>query len=219
MSNSTSQDLIQHLKIGTRVSATFDFGPSDTHAIHAHYVGMKQDEFLVFSLSKSTVESLTLRKVDNCDIIIRAITDTELAHIIAFKTSVKCLLSRPAHMLFLRPPASIATKPVREHERYKVNVDCELISQSVTYQGKLVDFSIAGCGIYLEEDPELNSKSDITISSMLNEFLPEGTHYQAVRTIKKGKGWLIGIKYKENIEMSLDLKREVLEQAFFAGSL
>ncbi|MBW3695974.1 PilZ domain-containing protein [Vibrio sp. T187] len=214
-----NKQLINHLKPGSRVSAALNFGPNDSVSISATYVGVKHEGYLVLDLSKHVVESLVLRKLDNVDIIIRAITDTELGHIIAFKTSTICLISKPARMLFLRPPVNIATKPVREHERYKIDLECQLVSQSVTYEGKLVDFSISGCGILLSEDPDLNSKSNIEISTKLNEFLPKDISYKVVRVIKKPGGWLVGIRYENSIDMSQDLKREVLEQAFLAGTL
>ena len=214
-----TQHLIKYLKPGTRVSAALHFGPDDTVSINVTYIGFKHESYLILDLSKLVVESLILRKLENVDIIIRAITDTELGHIIAFKTSIICLISKPTHLLFLRPPTSIATKPVREHERYKIDLECQLISQSVTYEGKLIDFSISGCGIYLTEDPDLNSKSNIEINSKLNDMLPEGIEYKVVRVTPKNGGWLVVIRYKQSIDMCQDLKREVLEQAFLAGSL
>ncbi|WP_394249858.1 PilZ domain-containing protein [Vibrio profundi] len=214
-----TQHLIKYLKPGTRVSAALQFGPDDSVSISATYVGIKHESYLLLDLSKLVVESLVLRKLENVDIIIRAITDTELGHIIAFKTSIICQISKPTHILFLRPPTNIATKPVREHERYKIDLECQLVSQSITYEGKLVDFSISGCGIYVTEDPDLNSKSKIEIHSKLNDLLPADIHYQVVRVTKKKGGWVVGIRYEQSIEMCQDLKREVLEQAFLAGSL
>lgn len=212
-------DLNRYLKSGIRTAAVINFGPNDSIPVNGVYVGYKQDQYLIIELSQKSVESLTLRKLNNVDIVVRAVTDTELGHIVAFKTSILSSISKPAHLLFLRAPTNYASKPIREHERYKIDLECQVHFGTLTFDATILDFSLSGCGLYFSEQSDIDNGTKLKVQSTLSENLPEELVYQVVNKKKHNKGWLIGVQFKEPIEMNDNLKKELLEQAFLSGSL
>ncbi|MGF1800222.1 PilZ domain-containing protein [Vibrio gigantis] len=212
-------ELFRYLKPGTKTAGVLEFGPDDSLQINTLYIGHKEDQYLILELSQKATEALTLRKLTNVDIIVRAITDTELGHIIAFKTNVLAHISSPAHLIFLRPPSNFATKPIREHERYKVRLNCEVIFDTLSLDATLVDFSASGCGIYLTQQSDIDVGWKIQVNSDLNEYLDDDLVYKVVSKKRQKQGWLLGIQFPEHLDMSDELKTLLLEQAFVAGSI
>ncbi|MGR4999784.1 PilZ domain-containing protein [Vibrio celticus] len=212
-------ELFRYLKPGTKTAGVLEFGPDDSIQISTLYIGHKEDQYLILELTQKATEALTLRKLTNVDIIVRAITDTELGHIVAFKTNVLAHITSPAHLIFLRPPSNFATKPIREHERYKVRLSCEVTFDTLSLDATLVDFSASGCGIYLTQQSDIDVGWKIKVNSDLNEYLDDDLVYKVVSKKRQRKGWLLGIQFPENLDMSDELKTLLLEQAFVAGSI
>ncbi|CDT84797.1 PilZ domain-containing protein [Vibrio coralliirubri] len=212
-------ELFRYLKPGTKTAGVLEFGPDDSIQISTLYIGHKEDQYLILELSQKTTEALTLRKLTNVDIIVRAITDTELGHIVAFKTNVLAHITSPAHLIFLRPPSNFATKPIREHERYKVRLSCEVTFDTLSLDATLVDFSASGCGIYLTQQSDIDVGWKIKVNSDLNEYLNDDLVYKVVSKKRQRQGWLLGIQFPEHLDMSDELKTLLLEQAFVSGSI
>ena len=219
MPKDNNQELFRYLKPGTRTAGVLEFGPQDSIQVSTLYIGHKEDQYLVLELSQKSTEALTLRKLNNVDIIIRAITDTELGHIVAFKTSVLSHITHPAHLIFLRPPSNFATKPIREHERYKINLSCEASFDTLTLDATLIDFSISGCGVFLTQQSDIDIGMKIKVSSILDEHLPDDLTYKVVSKKRHGQGWLLGIQFPEHLELDEDLKKLLLELTFNTGNL
>ncbi|MEZ8859438.1 PilZ domain-containing protein [Vibrio sp. 10N.261.51.A3] len=212
-------ELFRYLKPGTKTAGVLEFGPDDSIQISTLYIGHKEDQYLILELTQKATEALTLRKLTNVDIIVRAITDTELGHIVAFKTNVLAHITSPAHLIFLRPPSNFATKPIREHERYKVRLSCEVTFDTLSLDATLVDFSASGCGIYLTQQSDIDVGWKIKVNSDLNEYLGDDLVYKVVSKKRQRQGWLLGIQFPEHLDMSDELKTLLLEQAFVAGSI
>ena len=210
-------ELFRYLKPGTKTAGVLEFGPDDSIQISTLYIGHKEEQYLVLELSQKATEALTLRKLINVDIIVRAITDTELGHIVAFKTNVLAHITSPAHLIFLRPPSSFATKPIREHERYKVRLSCEVTFDTLSLDATLVDFSVSGCGVYITHQSDIDVDWKIQVNSVLSEYLDSELIYNVVSKKRQGQGWLLGIQFPEHLDMSDELKTLLLEQAFVAG--
>ncbi|MCC4788433.1 PilZ domain-containing protein [Vibrio splendidus] len=210
-------ELFRYLKPGTKTAGVLEFGPDDSIQITTLYIGHKEEQYLVLELSQKATEVLTLRKLINVDIIVRAITDTELGHIVAFKTNVLAHITSPAHLIFLRPPSSFATKPIREHERYKVRLSCEVTFDTLSLDATLVDFSVSGCGVYINQQSDIDVGWKIQVNSVLSEYLDNELVYNVVSKKRQGQGWLLGIQFPEHLDMSDELKTLLLEQAFVAG--
>ncbi|CDT61905.1 conserved hypothetical protein [Vibrio coralliirubri] len=212
-------ELFRYLKPGTKTAGVLEFGPDDSIQTSTLYIGHKEDQYLILELSQKATEALTLRKLTNVDIIVRAITDTELGHIVAFKTNVLAHITSPAHLIFLRPPSNFATKPIREHERYKVRLSCEVTFDTLSLDATLVDFSASGCGIYLTQQSDIDVGWKIKVNSDLNEYLNDDLVYKVVSKKRQRQGWLLGIQFPEHLDMSDELKTLLLEQAFVSGSI
>ncbi|WP_172379253.1 PilZ domain-containing protein [Vibrio sp. Vb339] len=212
-------ELFRYLKPGTKTAGVLEFGPDDSIQISTLYIGHKEDQYLILELTQKATEALTLRKLTNVDIIVRAITDTELGHIVAFKTNVLAHITSPAHLIFLRPPSNFATKPIREHERYKVRLSCEVTFDTLSLDATLVDFSASGCGIYLTQQSDIDVGWKIKVNSDLNEYLADDLVYKVVSKKRQRQGWLLGIQFPEHLDMSDELKTLLLEQAFVSGSI
>ncbi|MEZ9442286.1 PilZ domain-containing protein [Vibrio sp. 10N.222.54.F12] len=212
-------ELFRYLKPGTKTVGVLEFGLDDSIQISTLYIGHKENQYLILELSKKATEALTLRKLINVDIIVRAITDTELGHIVAFKTTVLAHITSPAHLIFLRPPSSFANKPIREHERYKMRLSCEVTVDTLSLDATLVDFSASGCGIYLTQQSDIDVGWKIKVNSNVNEYLDDNLVYTVVSKKRQKQGWLLGIQFPQQLDMSDELKTLLLEQAFVTGSI
>ncbi|ENM5842930.1 flagellar brake protein [Vibrio mimicus] len=207
------------LKPGMKMSAEIQFGPEDSYAFHTTLIGHKIEQHIILDLPLKAHEALVMRKVNNVQIVLRGMCDTELGHILAFKTSILQASTKPFCILFLRPPKHFATKAIRSHERYKVAIPAELNEDNKSYSGTLVDFSVSGCGVFIQGENELNKGSKVRINSELDPFLPKLIKSQIVNIRRQANGHLIGIQFDQPIALTEPLKKQVLEQAFLAGSI
>ncbi len=212
-------DLPKFLKPGMKVSISFHFGPRDQQILPATVLGLKESKFLILDLPQKVAEDLALRKLDNADVVIRGIADTDLGHAVAFKTSVLSVISKPSLMVFLRLPGNFITKPIREHERYKLNLNCTVNHQKNLYDCTLVDFSISGCGLTTLIEPEFELEDVIRLEFPLNRYLSADNTYRIVSIKKITKGWAVGVKFDKPVLLSKELRQELLEQAFQAASV
>ncbi|QIL86874.1 flagellar brake protein (plasmid) [Vibrio sp. HDW18] len=207
------------LKPGMKVSAEIQFGPEDTYIFHTALVGHKIEQYIVLEFPQGCYEALVMRKLNNVQIILRGICDTELGHILAFKSSIIQASSKPFCVLFLRPPKHFATKAIRSHERYKLAIPAELNQGNKSYTGSLIDFSVSGCGVFIAGENELNKGSGVSINSELDPLLPTHIDSHIVNIRRQPNGHLIGIQFAQPIQLTESLKKQILEQAFLAGSL
>jgi hypothetical protein len=209
--NQALSELLNLLTPGLRISVTFDFGGDDQYAFSTVYVGAKPDSYLIFELPTKVKEALVIRKINNVDAIVRAITNTKLGHVVAFKATVLSVVSQPYHLVFLRMPTHFATKPVREHERFMIDSPVELSSNNVSYSGKMIDFSVSGCAIYISGQNELSESNIIEIRGELDDYLPEGIKYTIVKIIKENGGHRLGIRFNQPVELDDKFRRALLE--------
>ncbi|WP_231566710.1 PilZ domain-containing protein [Vibrio variabilis] len=211
------EELGNLLQPGSKLSATIHFGPDDRYSFATTYVGCKLPQFLIVDLPTKAREALIIRKLSNTEIVVRAITNTKLGHIIAFKSTIIVKSSTPSALLFLRMPTHFASKPIRQHERHSMDLPAELKSQDVTYHGKLVDFSASGCGFFLSGENELTTNSVIELQSALTEFLPQGTKLSIVNITRERNGHKFGIKFNTPINVDDELKQALVEHAYLAS--
>lgn len=217
-------DLIKYLKPGMKISATIQFGPDDNFTFATTLIGYKAEHFILLDMTLKTQEQLVMRKLNNAQIIVRGISDTELGHVVAFNTSIIQVTSLPSALLFVRIPKHFITKTIREHERYKVSLPVSLseyneLQGERKFDGKLVDLSISGCGIYVGGENELNIKSRVNFSSDLDSFLPDSLTGYIVSIRRQQKGHLIGVQFEQPIELSDELKMTLFEHFFKSHSL
>lgn len=219
-----SLDVIKYLKPGMKISATIQFGPDDNLTFATTLIGYKAEQFILLDITLKAQEQLVMRKLNNVQIIVRGISDTELGHVVAFSTSIMQAITVPSALLFLRLPTHFVTKTIREHERYKLSLPVVLTEYTEQhgerkFDGQLVDLSISGCGIFIGGENELNIKNRVSFSSDLDTFLPDGLagHIAGIR--RQAQGHLIGVQFKQPIQLSDELKMSLFEQFFKSNSL
>lgn len=215
MSGSLSGDeLGNYLQPGMKISATIQFAEQDCITFATTLVGFKATQFLLLDMPIKTYESLVMRKLSNVPIVIRGMSDTELGHIIAFRSSIYQATSTPFNLLFIRFPKQFAKKTIREHERYKISLPVTLTEKSdhfdKHFNGTLVDFSVSGCGIFIKGENELQLNHAIIISSTLDPWLPQDLTSHVVSIRRRDKGHLIGIKFSSMINMTDELRAQIL---------
>ncbi len=219
--NSTPiSELDRYIQLGMKMSVTFQFGPGDNYDFTTTLVGYKANQYVALDFPTKALEVLVMRKLSNIETVVRGICTKDFGHIVAFKTSTYQSIRRPFNMLFLRPPRHFASKTIREHERYKVNLPTAISTQEKDISGTMVDFSVSGAGIFVagENELKLHDKVDL-INCDLNSYLPQGLTGTIVKITRVAKGHLIGVKFDNTVEMSDELHNQVLEQAFHAGSI
>lgn len=221
--SSQLSDLSKFLKPGMKISATIQFGPDDSYAFSTTLIGFKPEQFLLLDMPMKTQEALVMRKLTNVQIVVRGMCDTELGHVIAFKTSILQIISSPSALLFLRTPRHFVTKTIREHERYKIAIPVTLSEISTQFEknftGTLIDFSISGCGIFIAGENELTVNRPIRFNSELDALLPETLHSRIANIRRVSKGHMIGIQFDSPLVMSDELKMAMFDQTFKVGAL
>ncbi|YCO01773.1 flagellar brake protein [Vibrio sp. VNB-15] len=218
-STHSKDELHRFLKTGMRLWVNFEFSSEEKYSYAATYLGLKENAYIILDIPTRLLEEQALRKLNNVDVVIRGVSDTDLGHVIAFKTSVLMNILRPSPLLFIRIPATFATKPVREHERYKLQLDCTIDHMSNKYEGSLLDFSLSGCGISTMVEPEFLVGDRITIESRLSSYIDDDNRCTVANIKKLAKGWIIGVQFAEPLNMSEALKTELLEQSFSAATI
>lgn len=204
----------QYLEFGMRLSVTIKFGPKDEYNFQCNLIGIKENQFMLLDMPQKAVEDLITRKTNNVSAVVRGITDTDLGHIIAFKTKVITVISRPTWLIFVRLPYNFECKPIREHKRFKLNIPIILLHQESELNGTLRDLSASGCGIFIEEAIAIEKNEAVTIRPELKHFPKDIPQCSVVNNRRQNGGLLIGIKFEEPIEIKNELKYEILDLSF-----
>ncbi|UYI50144.1 flagellar brake protein [Vibrio natriegens] len=214
----TKDELSHFLKPGTKLSIEMELGPQKSSSYVTTYLGFKENAYLIIDIPTKLLEDHAIRRLNNADVVVRGVSDTELGHVVAFKSSVLMHISHPSPLLFVRIPTTFATKPVREFERYKLKMDCTIDHSGHVYAGSLIDFSIAGIGISTLFEPEFKVGDNVRVDSALSAYVGSDNHCLIANIKKLAKGWVIGIKFDKPIVMTDQLKVALLEQYFLSSN-
>ncbi|MDV6252394.1 flagellar brake protein [Vibrio sp. EA2] len=215
----TKDKLSHFLKPGTKLSIEMELGPQKSSSYTTTYLGFKENAYLIIDIPAKLLEDHAIRRLNNADVVIRGVSDTELGHVVAFKSSVLTHVSHPSPLLFVRIPTTFATKPVREFERYKLKMDCTIDHKGNLYSGSLIDFSLAGIGISTLIEPEFQVGDNVTITSALSTYVGNDNPCLIANIKKLTKGWMIGIKFEKPITMTEQLKVALLEPYFMSSNV
>lgn len=216
--SSSASDLFLLLKPGMKLSVVLEFGPKDSFSFTSMYIGGKADLYMIIDFPNKAKEKLIMRKVNNTRIVIRGVSDTKDGDIVAFQSTTLALISKPTGLLFLRAPQHFARKPIREHERYKLNLTATVSNDGESYSATLVDFSVSGCALLIKEQCSLAEKLPLQIASDLDDFLKDKLEDQIISIVKSKKGTKVGIKFADEISLNEKLRAKLLEEAFNASS-
>lgn len=214
----TKDELSHFLKPGTKLSIEMELGPQKSSSYVTTYLGLKENAYLIIDIPTKLLEDHAIRRLNNADVVVRGVSDTELGHVVAFKSSVLMHISHPSPLLFVRIPTTFATKPVREFERYKLKMDCTIDHGGHVYDGSLIDFSIAGIGISTLFEPEFQVGDSVRVDSALSAYVGSDNNCLIANIKKLAKGWIIGIKFDKPIAMTDQLKVALLEQYFLSSN-
>lgn len=196
-----------------RLSVTIKFGPKDEYNLQCNLIGMKENQFLLLDLNQKSVEDLITRKTNNIGVVIRGITDTQLGHIIAFKSKIITVTSRPTWLMFIRLPYNFESKPIRTDMRYKINVPTQVNFNDNSVKATLCDLSKSGCGIHFNSAVEIEKESSLTIKPSLEHFPDTIPECEVVNTRRLTNGTFVGVRFAEHIAIEDDFRYEVLELA------
>jgi len=197
--------------MGMRLSVKIKFGPKDEYSFQCNLVGLKESQFLLLDLNQKTVEDLITRKTNNVAVIVRGITNTGLGHIIAFKSQIISITSRPTWLMFIRLPYSFETKPIRSSKRFKLTSSVTVTHDELETQGTILDLSASGCGVFLSKEIELNKDSTLSITPELEHFPEQNAHCKVANVKRYNGGILAGLKFDNEITIDDQLKLEILE--------
>jgi c-di-GMP-binding flagellar brake protein YcgR len=207
----SSQEIKKFLEFGMRLSVTIKFGPKDEYNLQSNLIGLKENQFLILDLGQKSVEDLITRKTSNVGVVIRGIKDTGFGHIIAFKSNIIAVTSRPTWLMFVRIPYNFETKPIRANQRFKLNQPLIVTENDNKHNALLMDLSTSGCGIYFDQAVGFKKESEIIIAPKLKHF-PEQIPRCKVASIKRfNGGFLVGIKFEDEIKIEDELKYEILD--------
>ncbi|MGY3571346.1 PilZ domain-containing protein [Vibrio paucivorans] len=212
-------ELYTLLTPGLKLSVVIEFGPNDQFTFATHLIGFKHGAFIILDVPMKVRSSLVMRTIDNVSIVVRGISNSKLGHIIAFKTTILTSTTKPANLMFLRPPQRFASKPTRAHERYSLDLETTITEGTKTYQAYLRDISLTGCALFILGENELTKSSVIEIENDLTTFFSNEIKYQIVNITKTKSGHKIGIKFNHSIEMTDELKGRILELSVNASVL
>lgn len=205
-------DKIKHyLEFGMRLSVTIKFGPKDEYNLQCGLIGLKENQFLLLDMSQKSVEDLITRRTNNVSVIVRGITDTDLGHIIAFKSKIITITSRPTWLMFIRLPYHFESKPIRSSKRFKLNTPIAVTYGEVTEKGILRDLSASGCGIFFKKPLEIDKQQAVVIKPELKHFPESVPECEVVNVRKTSTSTFVGIKFSTDISIEDQLKFEVLE--------
>ncbi len=208
---STPADLKKYLQFGMKLSAVINFGPKDQYTVSCQFVGLKENNFLIFELSTRVMEDLIVRKLNNVSIVIRGMSNTVEGHVIAFKSRIAGIKMFGSWLMFVHYPLKVESKPIRENSRYKVSIDADIKVGRHTYKAELLDISISGCALCIKESVSLEIGTEVTINPNIENVPQVHPKCSVVNIRKQLDGVVVGIAFDEYLDVSDELRLEVLQ--------
>ncbi len=161
LSDQLSKDDIENLrslKPGTVVDLQVTT-PTAPKRVRVAYVGMEIPNCLIFQVP-TTAKWMTVRDllvVDN-DLVVRYVLEGTVGQVIAFRTSVLKLLSKPSGLLITSFPDRVESIGLRSSKRAQpgiaVSVSSDVVSSGTKTTGIVVDISNKGCRLAMPVNPD-----------------------------------------------------------------
>jgi c-di-GMP-binding flagellar brake protein YcgR len=219
---SYKNDICSFLSSEMKIMINIEFGPNDAYQFATRLVGYKPYHYLIIDYPHAVQEALVVRSLNNANVVMRGMSDTELGHIIAFKTSIAQISHKPFPMLFLRMPRHFVTKPIRQHKRIKISLPATINERKGERKidGTLVDFSVTGCGIfvgkqsYSEEDNFLTKERYVSVHSSLTECIEHPLDIRIANIVKQPEGHFVGLHFSKALPFNDQLKHLLFEHTF-----
>lgn len=161
LSNQLSKDDIENLrslKPGTVVDLQIAT-PTAPKRVRVAYVGMDIPNCLVFQVPASA-KWMTIRDllfVEN-DLVVRYVLEGTVGQVIAFRSTVLKLLSKPSGLLITSFPERVESIGLRSSKRAQpgiaVSVSSEIAGPGAKTTGIVVDISNKGCRLAMPVNPD-----------------------------------------------------------------
>jgi hypothetical protein len=152
--------------------------------------------------------------VDN-SVIIRYILEEETGEVIAFKSKVTFMLSKPANLVFLSFPLAIQNMDLRAEQRQQIRIATKLLSSEdlgVVGDALIMDLSSSGCRIGMKKD-RLKKKLNTNDIIIIRVKAPDQSEVDIEGELKnqRSEDGLVyfGIKFVKSAEVMENLLQEL----------
>jgi c-di-GMP-binding flagellar brake protein YcgR len=204
-------DLKRYLTIGMKLSGVINFGPKEEYSFHCTFIGMKERQFLIFELSAKSMEELITRRTNNVDVVIKGVADTEFGHIFAFRSQIIGIKSLVGWLMFVRYPTYTEIRKIRDNKRYKVAIDARLKLEQQTVAAQIVNLSVSGCGLLVPDGVMIEAGTEVSIVPAIKHMPDTIPKCTVVNNHKEPDGTVLGIAFDSPVDVTEELKLEVLE--------
>lgn len=175
-------------------------------------IGYKKDDFILIDYPADFDSGFGNPFLENAHIIVRAITDSGFRDIIAFKTKISTMITRPAKMIALDMPENIVTHKIRETPRLETEYTVDIASNGKQCPAKMIDFSISGCGLAIEnQDVDILKDSKIMINLSASDSIKAVLDGQVVSVQTDSGAVKVGVKFNQSqLELTKDVYHSII---------
>lgn len=152
--------------------------------------------------------------VDN-SLIIRYILEDDAGEVIAFKSKVTFILTKPANLVFLSFPLAIQNMDLRSEQRQQIRIATKLFSlkdQRSIGDAVIMDLSSSGCRIGIKRE-RLKSKLATSDIIVIRVKAPDQSEVDIQGELKNQRTEdgvvFLGIKFKKSVEVMENLLQEL----------
>lgn len=212
------KDFENYIHIGMKFSATIEFIADNDYTFYCELIGMKKKNSFIIDIPNSVLEDLLVKKLNDADIILRGVSNSELAHIIALRSTVLAVTNRPYWLMHIRLPNQFECIPVRHNRRYKVDIPVQIEYQLKSFKGTLLDISSSGCAIQYNGTTALRKGNNITLHFLEQDLEPrllDSIQGKVLNIKTKKNATVLGVLFDKSILATEVIKERVIEHLFF----
>lgn len=204
-------DALKLMHIGMRLLIEVILPNGKKSQATSRLIGYKKDGFILLEYPMGRDSGFDKVFLENASIIVRAITDTSFRDIVAFKTKINTIIYRPVKMLSLDMPVNIATHKIREEPRIETVYTVDITCNGKQCSAKMLDFSISGCGLVLEnQDISIFKGSKITINLSISADIEAELEGSVISVQTDSSQCKVGMKFSSN---QLELKKDIFHNS------
>ncbi|MFO8032068.1 MAG: flagellar brake protein [Desulfohalobiaceae bacterium] len=131
------------LAVGDRFLIYFS---GETSNIRTEVLGYSSENFII--ISAPLIPGIRQKALDKRSVIVRYFSD---GIVYGFESSLINYLNKPEPLLFITYPDNIEVMELRKNKRVNCNMPAKVYLQDDPYQGLIVDISLEGCRIFIDE--------------------------------------------------------------------
>ncbi|MDN4503325.1 flagellar brake protein [Alteromonadaceae bacterium BrNp21-10] len=188
--------------------------PTGTKRVRTEFIGRDNGRLLLVKFPDEAKWG-GLRDVifPDGEIIVRYILEEHSGEIVAFKSKVVFILTKPIHIIFLNFPSSIQLHGLRSTKRTLASIPAKLtdgLGGKQLYEGVIVDISQTGCRFTLKKEQVGGKKielADVVVSITTRSETDYKLSSKVVNYKSDELNHYFGIKFEEseeNIKALLD---------------